>query len=347
MNLKQAIDIALSQMSQSELEQMGSSLSNLTQSLRPFMETVIMKSHPIRIETNFNMSIQPEDMERNSIYLDGACRGYHQDHQKNSISFDHHVGCVRFITLATCQQVYRAIQLGFNPLDYCQIIIDDIDGDTVLSCFVLRNPEIVLNEEHPYHQTLKEVVEAVGIVDSIGAVTQKPHPIHHVINPKRHIARTHHLFWQCYDKLECFIKGELSESDLPEEDKVVIRYYGIDPETGEVDDLGMTATPMEQMYQDAPIVLAVQTMHEPLPFNDDSARQTNYTLGKKSDFIKGDFQKVFQKLREMELMVSEAPELITKNWGGADTIGGSAWYKNGTHSRLPTELVLETILKNL
>lgn len=336
MNLKQAIQEAVNQMSQSELEQMGSSLSNLIQTMEPFM----VKSPYIQF--NFNVSIQPEEMEPNTIYLDGSCRGYHQDHQKNSISFDHHIGCVRFITLATCQQVYRAIQLGFNPLDYDQIVIDDIDGDTVLSCFVLRNPEIVLNEEHPSHEILKSIVDSVGLVDSIGAVTQKPHPIHHAINPQRHHERTEDLFGTCYTMLADFVHGRIEEKSLPEQEVVSKSYVGIRPASGSTKAsyhyIGMSETPMEEMYIHFPIVLAAQSMTD---------KQTSYTLGKKSDFVKGDFQTIFQKLGEMELEVSEAPELISKNWGGADTIGGSAWYKDGSHSRLEIDQVSSTIMKYL
>lgn len=66
-----------------------------------------------------------------SIALDGACQGPAIDVAARRYSFDHHAGCVRLATSASCQQVFDAIIMGFDPCGH-SVWINDIDGGDAL-----------------------------------------------------------------------------------------------------------------------------------------------------------------------------------------------------------------------
>lgn len=112
----------------------------------------------------------------NSIALDGAVQGPAVDAGSRKFSFDHHAGCTRLVTLATCQQVATALKLGLVVDEDTQVYINDLDADTVLGVWLLQNPERV-NEEQ-----VKELVERIGLTDAHGPVFP-PHPIHRELGP--------------------------------------------------------------------------------------------------------------------------------------------------------------------
>ena len=103
------------------------------------------------------------ELPAKSIALDGYCQGPAVDVEGERFSFDHHAGCLRLITSATCKQVFDAILLGFDPTDYT-IYINDVDGDTVLSVWLLRNAAKVAAEPCE----VRDLVEAVSAIDAHG-----------------------------------------------------------------------------------------------------------------------------------------------------------------------------------
>ena len=102
-----------------------------------------------------------DELAPKSIALDGYCQGPAIDVAGERFSFDHHDKCVRHATRATCQQVLDALLLGFDPSGYT-VHVNDVDGDTALSVWLLENPSRV--------RGLKEraLVEIVGVVDAHG-----------------------------------------------------------------------------------------------------------------------------------------------------------------------------------
>ena len=102
-----------------------------------------------------------ENLPPKSIALDGYVQGPVFDLENNKFSFDHHDKVIRQITRATCQQVMDAILLGFDPKGYTSYI-NDIDGDTVLSFWLLRHPEMANDPK------IRILVESVGGIDSHG-----------------------------------------------------------------------------------------------------------------------------------------------------------------------------------
>src|SRR5581483_736444 len=78
-----------------------------------------------------------DDLPPGSIALDGAVQGPRVDAAARRFSFDHHAGCVRLLTSATCRQVFDALLMGLDPAGM-RVHVNDLDGDTVLSLWLLE-----------------------------------------------------------------------------------------------------------------------------------------------------------------------------------------------------------------
>ena len=112
------------------------------------------------ISFTYGFTITPEQMEENTIYLDGACRGPAIDNEKRSFSFDHHAGCSRFATLSTCEQVLLALDMGLDPKGL-RVVVNDLDADTSMSLWLLFNPVWI-------DERVREQVRLIGRVDAHG-----------------------------------------------------------------------------------------------------------------------------------------------------------------------------------
>ena len=102
-----------------------------------------------------------EDLPPRSLALDGYVQGPALDTDQRRFSFDHHDGCIRMVTRATCQQVMDALLLGLDASDLT-VYINDVDGDTALSLWLLRNPGRI---QEP---VVRHLVENVGGIDAHG-----------------------------------------------------------------------------------------------------------------------------------------------------------------------------------
>lgn len=100
-----------------------------------------------------------------TIALDGAVNGPAFDAERRRFSFDHHDGCIRLVTTATCQQVFDALLLGLDPSD-CTVLINAVDGDTVLSVWLLRHH--VRWREAAAVASVRPLVGCVGAGDAHG-----------------------------------------------------------------------------------------------------------------------------------------------------------------------------------
>ncbi len=92
----------------------------------------------IRLRIELGHEWRFEDLPPRSIALDGAVLGPRIDPAKQRYSFDHHKGCVRLVTSATCQQVLDAMLLGLDPAGH-EVLVNDLDADTVLSIWLLEH----------------------------------------------------------------------------------------------------------------------------------------------------------------------------------------------------------------
>lgn len=105
-----------------------------------------------------------------TIFLDGAARCEpFMDHEKQIYNLDHHEGCVRSFTLATCEQ---ALVLSLKGLDLRErewnILANEPDLDTVLAIWILLNHRRVQNREFANRQRLLSLVRLEGTIDALG-----------------------------------------------------------------------------------------------------------------------------------------------------------------------------------
>lgn len=110
-----------------------------------------------------------------SIFLDGAAQAEpFIDSEKQVFNLDHHEGCVRDFTLATCEQAMVLVRMGLDlrKRDWT-IYANEPDLDTVLAIWVLLN-HIRLNDENPvFRQTVMPLVRLQGAIDAHGLEMQE------------------------------------------------------------------------------------------------------------------------------------------------------------------------------
>lgn len=100
-----------------------------------------------------------------SIALDGAVAGPLLDPVRQRYSFDHHAGCLRLVTSATCQQVLDAILMGLEPVGH-RVFLNDLDADTVLSTWLIEHAARWLQPE--CRRKVTPLVANVGAADAHG-----------------------------------------------------------------------------------------------------------------------------------------------------------------------------------
>jgi hypothetical protein len=105
-----------------------------------------------------------------TIFLDGVaqCEPF-LDHEKQIYNLDHHEGCVRAFTLATCEQALVMLMKGLNLQDReWKIYGNDPDLDTILAIWIILNSRRI-GEKDPLHQRLLfALVRLEGVIDALG-----------------------------------------------------------------------------------------------------------------------------------------------------------------------------------
>ncbi len=105
-----------------------------------------------------------------SIYLDGAAEGGpFLDLEKAVFNLDHHEGCVRSFTLATCEQAMMVIRKGLDlqKRDWT-IHANDPDLDTVLAIWVLLNHMRLSDADAEIRRKVMPIVRLEGTIDAHG-----------------------------------------------------------------------------------------------------------------------------------------------------------------------------------
>jgi len=294
----------------------------------------------MQINFVFGQVVDFATLNANSIALDGAVQGPQVDPANRRFSFDHHAGCTRLVTLATCQQVATAIKLGLVVDESTEIVINDLDADTALAVWLLRNPERV---DEPL---IKELVERVGLTDSHGPIFA-PHPIHRELAPAygSKEPQTLAMLEGFLAKLDQYASGTWQEPAARPERKSL--GFGWSPKTGWVE--VETATGFDGLYKSGFLAGVLYT---------DAPNGTRmYTVGKRSDLVPlpvgpgatvrppksvEDYRQdtILGALALAELE-GNSEQSHAANWGGATTIGGGPRNPDGSQSRLTPEQVLE------
>lgn len=287
-----------------------------------------------------------------SIALDGYVQGPRIDAARMRFSFDHHDGCIRHVTRATCAQVWDALRAGLRA-DGMRVYVNDVDADTVVATWLLARDAHtpIRNQSLGFLQAIDDMVEAVATRDALGpAVFGYDKFLADRVFLDLMAPRNAHKNAGTYDT--CDLR-ELLEHCVLRLDEW--GGYGFD-------DRAMSRLPMvprggtclveiaktvdgvtlaraeeqgafERLYgagHDRCVVYSVMA---------DGTRK--YTIGKRSEFVDrfpvgpaSDPTTILGRLAAIE-----------PGWGGGTTIGGSPRHANGTHSRLHPNDVLRVVLE--
>jgi hypothetical protein len=300
----------------------------------------------MQINFEFGQVVSFADMPANSIALDGACQSPQVDPANRRFSFDHHSGCLRFATLATCQQVALAIRMGLVTDCETLVFVNDLDADTSLAVWLLKNPGRI---DEP---RVVEILERIALTDAHGPLFP-PHWLHSQLQPR----------WGSKDpqavemldgflaKIDQYADGTLEAPAKPAREPS--KGFGWSPKTGwiEID----AADGFASAYGQGCLVAVLY-----MP----AAEETStYTVGKRSDFVgypvgpshadrnadPGSYRKD-TLLGALGLAELEAnPQQSHKdNWGGASTVGGSPRVtieRDGAKIQLASKLTPSQVLE--
>lgn len=276
---------------------------------------------------------QFDNLPQNSIALDGYVQGPSFDLEKKRFSFDHHDKVSRQITRASCQQIMDAILLGFEPGN-SRIYVNDIDGDTVLSVWLLRNPEKASNPK------VRMLVESVGGIDAHGPAYQAIDPelaevfFKAVMKPEGDSRRSrtypqadlNALLEQCLKNLDDLMEGRLEYAPQPDNRSFEITKEG---------SAWVMATSSDFIFD----LLYKAGHNRAVAYQQQPDGSYAYTVAKKSELVSG--FPVGPVSREGTILYEL--NKMEQGWGGGSTIGGAPRNLDGSRSRLSPEQVFETI----
>ncbi len=275
-----------------------------------------------------------EALPPKSIALDGYVQGPAVDAEHERYSFDHHGGgCVRFATSATCKQVLDALLLGLDPSDFA-VYINDVDGDTALSVWLLQNPSRATENR------VRRVVEAVAQADAHG-------PAYPVLEPDwleffrtamrlETEARRTKQYWimNLGELLKRCVRNIDAMLD-PRQVEFVIQ--GSDTRRYELTHRGTGGWVMAKSDDGIFDLLYRDGYTKAIAYQELFDGSIAYTVAKRSDFISGfPIRKIISALAERE-----------PGWGGSSTTGGAPRNNDGSRSRLsPDEVfaIVESVL---
>jgi len=292
-----------------------------------------------KINFSYGQVVEFETLTPNTIALDGAVQGPKMDPKTRRFSFDHHAECERMVTLATCQQVHTALHLGLVVDEETEIVINDIDADTVVSVWLLQNPERASEPK------IAELVERIGRTDAYGPI-YPAHFVHGMISLGYGNTED-----QTLAKLEEFLQvvtdyadGKLEE---PEAKADPCEGYGWSPKAGwqhfELEN------GFDEMYESGCLAGFIYA-----PIGETGTYF--YMVAKRSDLVpvrlgpgsavrpvadpeQFDKTTLLGSLAVAELTVNPEQSLAA-TWGGGSSVGGSPRNEDGSGSKLGPKEVL-------
>lgn len=287
----------------------------------------------IKLIVSRGTTIDFHDLPPNSIALDGYVQGPAIDLNQNKFSFDHHVGCIRHVTAATCKQVLDAILLGFEP-DGMTVYLNDVDGDTSLAVWVLLHPE------KAFDLKVRELVETVAAMDAFGPAYPV---IKHELGIQFHkgamlaerearkskayaTCDLNELLQTCLSGIDLMVNGELHPISHESDARYTITHRGNGFVMVRTDE-----NVFDQLYREG---IARGAIYQKQP--DGSFA---YTIAKKSEFVRN-FPVGPQTVKGTILYELNKHE---PGWGGSTTVGGAPRNSDGSRSQLSPDQVFNII----
>lgn len=267
-----------------------------------------------------------------SIALDGYVQGPALDNVRHRYSFDHHKGCIRLITTATCEQVRDAILLGLEP-DRYTVFLNDVDTDTALAVWELRNPHRLREPKVGHYIT------SAGLLDAHGGgypLVYERRQVEWIGEPET-VSRSSGE----YEKLTPDGLSDLIDR-IGDRFEQLLRCQAPTEEELRRQEL---KAPFDRLFEGTgwTMVQAVdphvlfdlygQGIERIVTCRPQSDGSFAYTVARRSDFVdRFDVPAILAALDGVE-----------KGWGGGSTIGGAPRHPDGSRSRLPPAKVFEIV----
>lgn len=284
-----------------------------------------------------------EDLAPRTIALDGAVRGPALDPPRSCYSFDHHDGCIRLATTATCQQVFDALLLGLDPSGHT-VLLNDLDGDSVLAAWLLSRAPALADPD--LREPCRALVANVAAVDAHGPAYPAPRPDlffgynRHVVERLRASTLAGYpdgalaALLEVFEAIDVWLLAGCPSEDAtaPTGPPQTLSLLERQTWVMVVADSGDVRLPLRDMY--------AQGHHRIVVGVPMSSQTYRYTVAKRSDLVGGfPLPRIFEALNHAEPLAKPPKTRGSRRWGGGSTIGGSP--RGG--SRLPPERVAEVI----
>lgn len=288
----------------------------------------------VRVERDFSVnSAAARKYPPGSIFLDGAAQGEpFLDSERQVFNLDHHEGCVRAFTLATCEQAMVLVRMGLDlrKRDWT-IYANEPDLDTVIAIWVLLN-HIRLNDDNPVvRQTIMPLVRLQGTIDAHGLELEE------LVGfpPKLYLDTLAHLEHLRAHEVDLKREGRWQDVDFLQYTLSVLReidrlaYSSLDfEETLEVQELAHAT------IADHWLVIACRSgagvyeveqrlrrLHgERLGIIVLQKNDFTYTLRRVNHFLPVSLEAIYERLNALDPAVGGRPG---NRWGGSEEIGGS------------------------
>ena len=249
------------------------------------------------------------ELEARSIALDGAVQGPAFDQERQVYSFDHHGGCIRHVTLATCEQVRDALLVGLRPAGF-RLYINDVDADSVLSTWLLLHPERLVDDGSG---AVLDLVRRVGRIDALGPGVVEEHPVHRHLSPPAGVVSTLEVLKERLAVLDSWWSGgELPPGTRP---PTTARGMWIEEASGE---LRLVEGDVEGGFLGLYRRADFGVIWSPAP-----GATRAYTVAKRSEFVRFDLTDFYDRCNVLE-----------PGWGGGSTVGGAPRLSDGSRSEL-------------
>jgi membrane protease YdiL (CAAX protease family) len=136
----------------------------------PYLQCVESSNIHVRIERGSSVSASAAKKQAaGTMFLDGAAQGEpFMDAAKGIYNLDHHEGCVRSFTLATCEQAMVLILKGLDLAGQRWTVhANEPDFDTVLAIWLLLNHRR-LDADDDLRRRMMPIVRLEGAIDAHG-----------------------------------------------------------------------------------------------------------------------------------------------------------------------------------
>jgi len=269
-----------------------------------------------------------------TIFLDGVaqCEPF-MDLERQIYNFDHHEGCLRPFTLATCEQVLVMILKGMDlrARDW-KVYANEPDLDTILAVWLILNHVRISQKASDDLRFLYALVRLEGIIDTHGLemtdlsgfpqrLIEKTKTVIDYLRAEE-IDQKRHAVWEESDRLEytALILHKIDRIFYKSDDFV------------DFQDLKELARVELTPNRIAVAVEAQVGIYELEPVLDRLYGKTlgvvilrkepgTYTLRRLDPFMPGDLKEVYRKLNYIDPGVRSRPD--ASKWGGSGDIGGS------------------------